>query len=92
MEQSDVSELKRRFVRKGQLWWGVPMAVASPLVIFFCLSGPMEPATILAWLFISALTSLTFFYAGAVWGEVMWLIFRNNVVRAAERRTEREKA
>ncbi len=92
MEQSDVLELKRRFVRKGQLWWGVPMAVASPLIIFVCMSGPIEPATVLAWLFISALTSLTCFYLGAVWGEVMWLIFKDNVLRAAEMRTEREKA
>jgi hypothetical protein len=92
MEQSDVLELKRGFVRKGQLWWGVPMAVASPLIIFGCMSGPIEAATILAWLFISAMTSLTAFYLGALWAEVMWLIFKDNVLRAAEMRAEREKA
>jgi hypothetical protein len=38
------------------------------------------------------MTSLTAFYLGALWAEVMWLIFKDNVLRAAEMRTEREKA
>ena len=92
MEPSEFLELKRRFVRKGQLRWGVPMAVASPLFLFVCWPGPMDSAQILAWLFISALTSLTAFYLGAVWAEVIWLIFKDNILGAAEKRTERKKA
>lgn len=89
MEQSDVLDLKRRYVRKGQLWWGVPMAAASPVILFVCWSGPLDSTQMLGWLFISALTSLAAFYMGAVWAEGMWLIFKDRVLRAAETRPER---
>ena len=89
MEQSEVLEFKRRYVRKGQLWWGAPMAAASPLILFVCWSRPMDSAQILGWLAISALTSLTAFYMGAVWAEGMWLIFKDKLLRAAETRPER---
>ena len=89
MEQSDVLDVKRRYVRKAQLWWGVPMAAASPLILFVCWSGPMDSAQILGWLFISALTSLTAFYLGAVWAQGMWLIFKDRILKTAETRSDR---
>ena len=89
MEQADVLDLKRRYVRRGHLWWGVPMAAASPLILLVCWSWPMDSTQIMGWLFISALTSLIAFYLGAVWAEGMWLIFKDKILRAAETRPGR---
>ena len=87
MDQSEVLELRRRFVRRGWFWWGGLMAIASPLIVFGASSGP-----VLVQLIISAITALAAFYMGRMWAEVMWLIFKDQIVRTAEFRAKRAKA
>jgi hypothetical protein len=68
------------------------MAAASPVIVFACMSGPMGSTLVLVWLFISAVTSLTAFYLGAVWAELMWLFLKDDILRAAEIRAKRERS
>ena len=63
------------------------MAVASPLIIFGVSSG-----SVLVQLVISTITAPAAFYIGRIWAEVMWLIFKDQIVRTAEFRAKRAKA
>lgn len=98
MESSDVLELRRRFVRRGRLAWGVPMAVVSPLLLWHASTAPPLDQVVVAivtngpesgsgkaMLFFAALTSISSFFVGQLWAEGMWWYARDRVIAAAER-------
>lgn len=104
MERSQVLQVRDRFVRRGRIAWGVPMAIFAPIVVWHASEAPAPDLVTVAiltdapgagsykaMLFFAALSSVTFLLGGQVWAELMWWLVGQRIVDRAEKRSRGSK-
>jgi hypothetical protein len=79
MDDLEISSIRRRFVRKSCILFGVPMYVIATLGFFSSVSGPLPGLLVF---YVITLISTTF--GIYLWGIWSWAVFRKAIIRSFE--------